>query len=193
MRPIITSLALVLPLIPFALLIYYGYSITQYVALAFMAIALGLGINGLFRGGMVRESLFAFVSLFIIIILGEGYIPFLIHMDLMPINPQGIPAVNYSLVVLEFSIIMAQLSELNSRYWRMLRERNYDERVVSEALWKLNTWVVGLSSLALAVALGLYFLITSKPMGVMDPFTALLIFAVAYLIIVRYIYSRLRR
>lgn len=191
MRSIITHIALIIPLIPPILIIYSSNNlITQYLGIAILIITIALGINGLIRGKIITESLFSFISMLIITILDEGYIPILTHIYLFPIQ-NNIPLINTSVVLTEYSIIIAQLSDFLRKYEKELITKGYEKDVVNEVMAKFATWTIALSTIAMLISVGIYLVLTIKLLYIIDPFTALLIFTVAYLIIVRYLYNKI--
>lgn len=186
-------MAFIIPLIPSALIIYFSiYLTTQYLGIILLMITIALGIYGLLRGNMVPESLFVFIAILIVTILDEGYIPFLMHTELFPISSNGLPIINISIAFVEYSLVLAQLSDFVYKYKREFEAKGYDKNVINKALSALASWTLALTTIALLVSLMLYLVFMTRSIYLIDPFTALLIFTIAYLVIMRYLYSKIQ-
>lgn len=182
----------IIPLIPPLLIIYYSqYPITQYLGITLLAIAIILGINGLLHGRIFTESLFSFTATLLVAILDEGYIPLLIHTQVFPINSVGMTSLNISTALTEYSLVLARLNDLLHRYEREFTAKGYDRDTTNKALTNLEKWASILTTTALLTSLAIYTVIKYTTTTIIDPFTALLIFTIAYLAIMRHLYNKI--
>ena len=186
MRRVLAVLSLVLPVTPFALLIPNDVLI----ALILIAVTLSIGVIGLLMNNLSAESWTALVVALIISVTSQGYIPYTLHVALIP--SQGLVMFDGSIVLVEFSLILSQLYGNYVRYAREFGSRGYDEDEVNNALNDLTKWLLVFLTISLLASLIIYYVITIMSIPLVDPFTALVVFAVTYIAISRYLLTKMR-
>ena len=186
MRRVLAVLSLVLPVTPFTLLIPNDASI----ALILIAAILSIGVIGLLMNNLSAESWTALAVALIMSVTSQGYIPYILHVALIP--PQSLTMFNGSIVIVEYSLVLSQLYGNYVRYAREFGSRGYDEDEVNNALNGLTKWLLVFLTISLSVSLIIYYVITMASIPLIDPFTALVIFAVTYMVISRYLITRIR-
>ena len=186
MRRVLAVLSLILPVTPFTLLIPNDVSI----ALILIAVILSIGVIGLLMNNLSAESWIALVVALIISVTSQGYIPYTLHVVLIP--SQGLVMFDGSIVLVEFSLILSQLYGNYVRYAREFSNRGYDEDEVNNALNDLTKWLLVFLTISLLASLIIYYVITMVSIPLVDPFTALVAFAVTYIVISRYLLTKIR-
>ena len=186
MRQVLAVLSLVLPVIPFILLIPNNTSI----ALILIAVILSIGVIGLLMNNLSAESWIALTIALIISVASQGYVPYILHMVL--ISPQGLTVFDGSIIIVEYSLVLSQLYSNYVRYTREFGSRGYDEDEVNNALNNLTKWLLVFLTISLLASLIIYYVITIMSIPLVDPFTALVVFAVTYIAISRYLLTKMR-
>ncbi|WP_243666914.1 hypothetical protein [Vulcanisaeta sp. JCM 16159] len=136
------------------------------------------------------ESWVALITALIISITSQGYIPYILHVVLIPLRSPAL--FDGSIVIIEYSLITSQLYGNYVRYMREFSSRGYDEDEVKYALNELVRWVLIFLTISLSASLIIYYAIVVTTVPLIDPFTALVIFAVTYIVISRYLLTRIR-
>ncbi|WP_054842346.1 hypothetical protein [Vulcanisaeta distributa] len=188
MRQVLAALSLVLPpVIPFIVLMLSSPSIS----LILIAITLSIGLIGLLMGNLSAESWVALIMALIISVMSQGYVPYILHMALIP--SQGLTAFDGSIIIIEYSLILSQLYNNYVRYMREFSSRGgYDKDEVNNALNSLIKWILTFLTISLLASFTTYYVITTITVPLVDPFTALVIFAVTYIVISRYLLTKMK-
>ena len=186
MRQVLAVLSLILPAIPFILLIPNDSSI----ALILIAVILSIGVIGLLMNNLSAESWIALVVALMISVTSQGYIPYILHVVL--ISPHGLTMFDGSIIIVEYSLILSQLYSNYVKYTREFSSRGYDKDEISNALNSLVKWLLIFLTISLLASLIVYYVITTVSVPLIDPFTALVIFAVTYIVISRYLLTKIR-
>ncbi len=186
MRWVLAALSLVLPIVPFTILMPSASS----PGLVIILVILSIGIVGLLMNNPSMESWAALIIALLVSITSQGYVPYLLHAMLIPI--QNAVMFNGSIVIIEYSLVTSQLYGSYVRYIRELSARGYDRGEVNEAVNELIEWVLALLAVSLLISLAIYYVVAVVTTPLIDPFTALVIFAVTYIVISRYVLSRMR-
>ncbi len=97
-----------------------------------------------------------------------------------------------SIIIIEYSLILSQLYNNYVRYMREFSSKGYDEDEVNNALNSLIKWILIFLTIFLLASFTIYYVITMMTVPLIDPFTALVIFAVTYIVISRYLLTRIK-
>ncbi|BDR91294.1 hypothetical protein [Vulcanisaeta souniana] len=186
MKQILIILSLALPLVPPTILLP---SNTLLGSIA-MILTASLGLVGLIMNRLAIESWASLILMLVISLTSQGYVPYILHSSLTQIwNPA---LLNGLIVVIEYSLVSSQLYGNYVKYMRELSNRGYDKAEVNNALDNLVKWIMALLTIALTLSLAFYYVITMVTIPLADPFTALVVFAVTYIVITRYVITRIR-
>ena len=186
MKQILAILSLALPLIPPIILLPSN----ALLGLIVIILTASLGLAGLIMNRLTIESWTSLILSLIISIISQGYIPYILHTSLTQIWDPAL--FNGSIVVIEYSLVSSQLYENYVKYMREFSSRGYDKAEVNNTLNNLVKWIMTLLTIALAISLALYYVITMVTIPLVDPFTALVVFAVTYIVISRYVIMRIK-
>ncbi|WP_054844141.1 hypothetical protein [Vulcanisaeta souniana] len=156
-----------------------------------MILTASLGLVGLIMNRLAIESWASLILMLVISLTSQGYVPYILHSSLTQIwNPA---LLNGLIVVIEYSLVSSQLYGNYVKYMRELSNRGgYDKAEVNNALDNLVKWIMALLTIALTLSLAFYYVITMVTIPLADPFTALVVFAVTYIVITRYVITRIR-
>ncbi|MFB6470195.1 MAG: hypothetical protein TU36_003020 [Vulcanisaeta sp. AZ3] len=187
MRPFLLVISITLPIVPFIILLGMGDAL---LGLFLIAVLLIVGLLGILTNNLHYESWLSLILTSIISLVSQGYIPYVFHIALAQITNKAL--YNGSIVLPEYSLIISYFYKSYMKYTREFGKKGFDEVEYNKELNALITWTTALITAALVVSLALYYLITKITYTVLDPFTALLLLAITYIIIHRYIMSKVR-
>ncbi|MGC8542855.1 MAG: hypothetical protein ACP5NQ_02840 [Vulcanisaeta sp.] len=186
-RQTLLMISIILPAIPFIILLILGDVV---MGLSLMLITIAIGLIGALLNNPQSSSWFSLIMSLIISLASQGYIPYVFHIALVQITNPAL--FNGSIVLVEFSLISSYLYRNYLKYTKEFSSKGYDKAEFNYALNELSKWILTLLGIALAITLALYYVITTTPVLMIDPFTALVIFAAAYIVISRYVIARIR-
>ncbi len=142
-------------------------------------------------GNLSVESWIALTMALIISVTSQGYVPYIFHVVLVQ-PPQGLTVFDGSIIIIEYSLILSQLYNNYVRYMREFSSKGYDKDEVNNALNSLIKWILIFLTISLLASFTIYYIITIVAVPLVDPFTALVIFAVTYIVISRYLLTRIK-
>ncbi|MGC8606053.1 MAG: hypothetical protein ACP5GZ_01130 [Vulcanisaeta sp.] len=186
MRQVLITLSLILPIIPFIAII----PSSPLLSLIIIGIVFSTGLIGLLINNLTIESWFSLILALIISLISQGYIPFIFHVVLIPLqNPE---LFNGLVIMIEYSLVSSQLYKSYMKYIKEFGSRGFDKNEVNYALNNLVKWIMSFLTIALAISLTIYYIMVIITIPLVDPFTALVIFAITYITISRYLLTKMR-
>lgn len=187
MRAQLTLASIILPLIPYVIVLLYGDSTARVISLTFMGLSVVIGVLGAMRSNPLAESLVAVVFISLVSILSSGYLVYSIHTYLLYINSIGLTILGYSIVFVELAIVSSMMLRMYNRLYSELISRGYNEDEVKGELSEFTKHVMGISAIVLVISVLIYLLINAVAVSIIDPVTALVIFLIVYVILLRYV------
>lgn len=190
MRMQLILLTMLLPLTPYIISILYGNSLTRFLALAFMALTLIVGALGVLRGNPLIGPLISIVFTSLVSILSYGYLVYTIHTYVLYMNRLGLTALGYSIALVELAVVSSMMLRMYDRMYSELINKGYDGDEVRDELGKYVKNVLALSIIAVVISIVVYELFSLASISIIDPVTALVIFLIIYISLLRYLTSQ---
>ncbi|WP_291765850.1 hypothetical protein [Caldivirga sp. UBA161] len=187
MRTQLILISIILPLIPYVIVLLYGDSVAKVISLAFMGLSVVIGVLGAIRGSPLAESLVAVIFISLVSILSSGYLVYSTHTYLLYISPIGLTMLGYSIGFVELAIVSSMMLRMYNRLYSELTGKGYNEDEVRGELSEFTKNVMGVSAIVLAFSIIIYLLISSVSVSIIDPVTALVIFLIIYVVLLRYV------
>ncbi|AOL17857.1 hypothetical protein BFU36_12125 [Sulfolobus sp. A20] len=188
MRPTLISLSIILPMLPFIIILLMGYTTLGIVIISIIG---AIGAISLLRNNLHYASWFSLILTSFISILSQGYIPFVFHIALIRIS--DIPLFNGSIIAPEYSLILAYMDKLYSRYVKEFNLKGFDKKEIESELSALSRSIISIITLAFTLSVIVYIGITKANILSLNPFIALIIFAIIFIIISRYLIEKIRK
>lgn len=187
MIKLLQLILIILPTVPFIALTILGY---PSIGALILIVVFAINLVGLLTNNPHYGSLFSLITALIISLASQGYVLYITHTALIPLQSPGI--FNISVLAPEYSLVLSYLYRSYRRYIDELKSRGFDKVEVDRELNALIRHVLAILTIALLTAVMLYYLMIEMSMPVIDPFTALVVFAVIYAVISRYIITRVK-
>ena len=187
MKAQLSLISIILPLIPYVIVFLYGDSVAKVISLAFMGLSVVIGVLGAIRSSPLAESLIAVVFISLVSILSSGYLVYSTLMYLLYINPIGLTMLGYSIGFVELAIVSSMMLRMYNRLHSELISKGYNEDEVRGELSEFTKNVIGFSAVVLVISIIIYLLISSVAVSIIDPVTALVIFLIIYVVLLRYV------
>ena len=187
MRTQLSLISIILPLIPYVIVFLYGDSAAKVISLAFMGLSVVIGVLGAIRSSPLAESLVAVIFISLVSILSSGYLVYSTHTYLLYISPIGLTILGYSIGFVELAIVSSMMLRMYNRLYSELTGKGYNEDEVKDELSEFTKNVMGVSAIVLVFSIIIYLLISSVSVSIIDPVTALVIFLIIYVVLLRYV------
>ena len=187
MRTQLSLMSIILPLIPYLIVFLYGDSVARVISLIFMGLSLVIGVVGVMRGNTLAESLIAVIFISLASVLSSGYLVYSTSTYILYINPIGLTMLGYSIGLVELAIVASMMLRMYNRMYGELTGKGYSEDEVKSELSEFTKNVMGMSLIVLAISILVYLLVSSVAVTVIDPVTALVIFLIIYVVLLRYV------
>ncbi len=187
MRPLLIPIAVLLPLIPFIILITQGDTTLGLIGLIIVAAFEGIGV---LKDSFHYASWASIVITAIISIASQGYIPYLTHITLARI--QDVALFDGSIIAPEYSMVLSYLYSSYNRYNKELNVKGFDKEEVNRELNSLSISLLLILTSAFLVSVLVYYIISISTISIIDPFTALVVSAIVFILIARYITNKIR-
>jgi len=187
MMRFIQPVLIVLPIVPFLILVMLGY---QSLGFLIITVLIVVGLVGVAVNSPHYESWLSLITSLIISVASQGYLPYVMHITLIALQNPGL--FNASVLAPEYSLTLSYLYRSYNKYAREFRTKGFDNVEVNRELNMMIKHTLAILTTALLITAVLYYLIIEASIPIIDPFTALVIFTVAYLIIFRYVMARIR-
>jgi hypothetical protein len=180
-------MSIILPLIPYLIVFLYGDSVARVISLIFMGLSLVIGVVGAMRGNPLAESLIAVIFISLASVLSSGYLFYSTRTYILYINPIGLTMLGYSIGLVELAIVASMMLRMYNRMYGELTGKGYSEDEVKSELSEFTKNVMGVSLIVLVISILVYLLVSSVAVTVIDPVTALVIFLIIYVVLLRYV------
>ncbi len=188
MRTILITLSVILPMVPFIIILLMGYAT---LGLVMIAIIGAVGAISILRNNLHYASWFSLILTSFISISSQGYVPFIFHIALIRVT--NIPLFNGSIIAPEYSLVLAYMNKLYSRYAKEFDVKGFDKKETESELSALSRSIISIITLAFILSVIVYVGISKASILVLNPFIALIIFAIIFIIISRYVIERIRK
>ncbi|MCY0859680.1 MAG: hypothetical protein OWQ54_04545 [Sulfolobaceae archaeon] len=186
-RPLLLPIVVLLPLIPFIILTIQGDTTLGLIGLITIVAFEGIGV---LKDSFHYASWASIVIAAIISITSQGYIPYLIHIAL--VRNQDVALFDGSIIAPEYAMVLSYLYRSYSRYNKELNVKGFDKEEVNRELNSLSISLLLILTSALLVSILVYYIILISTISIIDPFTALVISAIVFILIARYITNKIR-
>jgi len=186
MRAQLGLLSIALPLIPYIVVFMYGDPAARVTSLAFMGLSLITGVLGMLRGNPLIEPLITVVFMSLILALSSGYLVYVTHVYVLYVNPMGLTTLGYSIGFVELAVVASMMLRMYNRLYSELVSKGYSEEEVKGELSEYVKHMLMISSAAFVASVLVYLAFSLTAVSFLDPITALVIFLVVYVVLIRY-------
>jgi hypothetical protein len=141
------------------------------------------------QGGVTKFAWLVFAFVLLVLIIASGYIPVAASYTL-GFTRNLISIVALCIVAVEVGIVVSMMFGNYKIYAKDLKKAGYDEKEFETELYSFNRFIVLLILASIGASLGAYFLFAVLPSVGIDTLSALVISAIIYFVIARYVLSQ---
>ena|SRR5487761_959273 len=175
-----------------AMFLFGPSSLVQALGIVIIVLAALMMPFGLLARGGIAKFAWAILGLVLfVLILASGYIPLAAGFSL-EINLSLVQIVSLSVVLVEIGIVFSMMFGNYKVYSTELKKAGYDEAEFHSELRSFDRFLILLGIAAAGISFGIYFLFSILPAIGIDALTGLVIAAVIYFVIARYVLSQRR-
>jgi len=173
-----------------AMFVLGANSVIQLLGLATIVLAcLIIPFGFLTQGGVAKFAWLVFAFVMFVLVIASGYIPVAASYSL-GFTTNLVSIVALCVVAVEVGIVVSMMFGNYKIYAKDLKKAGYDEEEFERELYSFNRFIVLLVLASLGASLGAYFLFAVLPSVGIDTLSALVISAIIYFIIARYVLSQ---
>ncbi len=173
-----------------AMLLLGPSSLIQILGIVIIVLAAFMVPFGLLAtGGIAKFAWIVFGFILFVLILASGYIPLAGGFSL-GFDSSLIEIVSLCVVIVEIGIIFSTMFGNYKVYSNELKKAGYDEEEFHSELHTFDKFLVLLAAASAGISFGIYFLFSILPAIGIDALTGLVITAIVYFVIARYLLTR---